>query len=826
MLPVATVRSSLAHLGYAEDLIQTDWAANDGIQDEPPIPLAMMAFWDHPFDRFRSALAVAELNGCPAKGYAQRIVLQTVCHVILCDDQNAELWLLDRDDVKRGQQVSLTNIADLFNRNAAQLQRGSVAKQKLRIRQYALYEADPQGQSFGDWAVRPTIDHTNRVFARLIKRVSQLVPRPLPVDDHMRWLFRLLTLRVGKDRGWGVASDLNREVISEFFERAEMYPRIWSSDRVSTATRTQIVEQVLETLQPFIFASIDPILIIKAFQIPALGRLQKRINLFPTPRPYAWDMMSSIPLHSDMSVCDPTVGTGTFLIAAGHSLWSNWESDYSPVSRLREMLHGADSSAFSVDVTQIALDLAFGWDDIGWKIVEAPAAETISTLSHGREWVIVGNPPWEAEGRSENEAGKILSTYVDTLSERKAGWIATIVPRTVWTNRSSHGRALRESVASTYQVEAVWELPWEAIAGGRSQAIASVIARGNSPAVTVWKRVDDKGIVHRVGYTSARERPSMLSLVAPDARFLRRRLGRCTKLADWYNVRVGMRLRKGKSAEIAVFQNGDVPYIEAKGDMERELIKPRAILTRRQVRDDRWIREHFEWPALGYRSELESLPQLSIPQNIYEGLVQLSVTVLKDTLLLSNRFLICTPRLDTTVEFASGVAAILTSAIGRLWLHAFGVAGRHLAKTALERFPLPPSDVVSVIGRVQELRPRRIPGIGGTYGAAVSNMSFEYQLFVCSSYGLDTKECAVVLGLGRILGFNDPLPKSLLEHFAPNDRKLEQTIRCIEELDLEKETDEGVELYIRALTEWDQRRHLVLDGEGYQIAVDKIAVSD
>jgi hypothetical protein len=105
-------------------------------------------------------------------------------------------------------------------------------------------------------------------------------------------------------------------------------------------------------------------------------------------------------------------------------------------------------------------------------------------------------------------------------------------------------------------------------------------------------------------------------------------------------------------------------------------------------------------------------------------------------------------------------------------------------------------------------------------------MSFEYQLFVCSSYGLDTKECAVVLGLGRILGFNDPLPKSLLEHFAPNDRKLEQTIRCIEELDLEKETDEGVELYIRALTEWDQRRHLVLDGEGYQIAVDKIAVSD
>ena len=166
MLPIGAVRRSLSHLGYDQDLIETNWDTSDGIQDDPQIALPLVAFWDHPFDRFRSAVAVAEMNGTSARLHAKKIVFQTVSHVLLCDDNDVELWLLDRDDVKREQKVPLGDLTYLFRRHADTLTRASVAKQKIRLRQYALYETDPQGRSFGDWAVKPTVDHAHKVFSR------------------------------------------------------------------------------------------------------------------------------------------------------------------------------------------------------------------------------------------------------------------------------------------------------------------------------------------------------------------------------------------------------------------------------------------------------------------------------------------------------------------------------------------------------------------------------------------------------------------------------------------------------------------------------------
>ena len=720
----------------------------------------------------------------------------------------------------------MNEIGYLFRRNAENLERANVAKQKLRLRQYTLYETDPQGRAFGDWAVRPTIDHANKVFSSLVKRVSLLVPRPLPIDDHIRWLFRLLTLRVGKDRGWSVASDLDRRGISAFCQRANTYPTPWLADQLPSEVGEQIAEDVLDTLESLNFESIDPILIVKAFRIPALRSLRKRINLFPTPRPYAWDMMSSIPLHAGMAVCDPTVGTGTFLVAAGHALWSGSGMDDGQLSPLRQVLHGADSSALSVDFARIALDLAFGWDETGWRIEAAPASTTISNLSHEKEWVIVGNPPWQGQGRSQNVAGEILSDYVDAISERPAGWIATIVPRTVWTSRSTYGESLRKRVAERYQVESVWELPWDAITGGRTQAIASVISRGSPSAVTTWKRVGSDGVVHRVGYNSPGSWSKMRPVNGPDAHFICDRFAKCESLGEWYNVRVGMQRRSRKDTRLDAYLDGDIPYIEARADIEREYAIPRALLNAEIIRDDSWISDHFAYPAAKYRSELHRLPQLSMPQNIYEDLSTLSVCVFNDPVLLSNSFLICTPRKVITDNFARGIATILTSSIGRLWLHLFAIAGRHLAKMDVERFPLPSREAIEEIGAIGNLRARYVGGTRCNYEAAVPNNSVESQLAICRGYELELRESAVLLSLGHLLGFNDRLPQSVLDSLAPDAVELEQMIRKLETVDIEREPDQGRALYARALAQWDQRRYLVLDGDGWQIAIGRLSVAE
>ena len=824
MFPIATVVNSLTALGYTHDLIRTHWDSRDGIQPESIVPLPVTAFWDRPFDRFRSALAVAELNGISTRQRANEVVLQTVSHVLLCDDQVAELWLLDRDEITCKEKVPTEKIPHLFRRYDEQLNRANVAKQKLRLRQYALYESDSDGQSFGTWAVRPTIEHASAVLNSLVKAVSGLGLAPTQIDDHVRWLFRVLTLRIGKDRDWDVAGDLTRESVTDFLERAHVYPTPWMSKGVSNRMQTCIAEHVLETLQPMNFASIDPLLIIKAFNVPALTRLRRNNNLFPTPRPYAWDMMSSIPLHPGMAVLDPTVGTGTFLMAAGHALWTLWASSDSALSRLRDSLYGADSSPFSCDFANMALDLAFGWHEKGWKVTQALATETVLDLPVDREWAIVGNPPWNGRGRSENEAGKILSSYIDALSERPSGWIATIVPRTVWTNKSAHGMSLRERAATNFQMEAVWELPWASIAGGRAQAIASVMSRGHHPSPTVWKRLDSEGVVHRIGYNLEHDRAAAPILESPDARYLVQKTSNRRRLGHWYNIRVGVQPLPGTPGRLESFRGGQLPYIESKREMQMQPAKPLAYLSLEDLGDDVWVHRYFAYPATLYRSELQSLPQLCIPQNIYEGLSRLSVSVYNSPVLFSNRFLICTRRRRTSMDFTRGVGRLLTSAIGRLWLHLFATSGRHLTKTALETFPLPPDNSVERIGANSELAVYEIENTDCQHEVASSRMCVKEEYTICHAYGLNDKEATVVLALGYMLDFNEPPPRKMLEQFGPDVRTLRRATTRLEALDPDEDTDEGLKLYLQALEEWDKERYLVLKGTYYELAIDKIAV--
>ena len=244
------------------------------------------------------------------------------------------------------------------------------------------------------------------------------------------------------------------------------------------------------------------------------------------------------------------------------------------------------------------------------------------------------------------------------------------------------------------------------------------------------------------------------------------------------------------------------------------------------IRTDGWIRDHFAYPAVNYRSELHCLPQLAIPQNIYEGSRTFSVSVLRHAVLFSNSFLICTSREATNHNLARGVAKIISSSIGRLWLHLFATSGRHLSKTQIESFPLPPRDVVEDIGTLEDLEIRYIRDTDCKHEATVTDRSVESQLVICRAYGLDLRASAVILSVGYILGLNDPLPRSILDSLAPDEGKLEKMIAELESLDLDKESEQGKAIYLKALAEWDQRRYLTLDGDGCRITIDKRSVSE
>ena len=820
---IEAIHKSLNEFGYSDEFIKRSWVPHSVLPEEDAPDLPLTAFWGYPFDQFRSAVTVVEKNGIPAKDLAKGIASRTLSHVLLCDGEEVELWLLDSKDIKRHEsRVPIRQIESLIDSYGTKLERSIVVDQKIRLRQYALYEADPKGQSFGEWAVRPSIEQASENLSRLVANVMTYSGSSASSEENesvIRWLFRVLALRVGKDRNWDVASDLGREAISEFTKRAEHYPRPWPnmSTNLSINKRSSISECVLEALIDFDFSTVDPIFIVKAFGSPALRQIRADIDLFPTPRPYAWDMMASIPLREGMGIYDPTVGTGTFLVAAGHAFWTRWSSEDDVLLQIRNSLRGTDKSSLSTDLAHITLDLAFGWNDIGWRIAEARADIAVPKLSREREWVLVGNLPWSGRGRSQNQAAKILALYVDVLSKRDSGWIATIVPRSVWTSRDSTGDALRESIDSNFQIESAWELPWEAIRGGRAQAIATVLSRGQPATTTVWNRQSLTGVIHTIGYSPAHLGVAGHFFPSSDARYLKRRLANCPKLQDWYNVRVGIELNCPDR-----ITRGKIPFMRSLRRIGRYEERPDYLGAADVEYGSKWAKNHFTRQAYDYRKELQVLPQIAIPRHIYEGPARLRAMVFDQPMLLSKSFLICTPHGETTMTFAHGIATILASSLGRLWLYLFAGAGRHLSNKTLGQLPLLEKRQIEEIGTTGSVSHFQFGS--ASYELICPHMSLEHELRICASYGFDEREGMIILALSYILGYNQAIPRGWIRKYASDPIKLRRMADELESLPLDSE--QRSRLYLKILSEREKDEYWIIRGEDYELSIDKSEVAD
>lgn len=833
----------LRELDYEDSLIQQDWSLRHMDTGETDLMIPYMAFWNQPFDIFHTALAVVHQNGVPA----QDIAVRTASNVLLYTGNDVELWLLnERNGITAGPRVPAKQVRSLITQFKDRLRSTKVAKEKIRWRQYALYEADPNGNNaFREWSIQPDTHQTDRTLKKLIRDV---VPAPTddvsaPADrvgllrDRARWLFRLLSLRVGRDRGWGIVSHLASGAVTEFAKQATLYPGQWQSDtsHMTGDERTKMSEQVLSRLEHYDFSTTDPIFITRAVGAARLRKVRLETDLFPTPKPFAWDMMASVPLSEGMCICDATAGTGTFLIAAGHAVWDQANIGSGELPDLREILRGGDQSRLSADLTQIGLDLAFGWRSAGWNVGVATAKDTLAELPQDRPWALVGNLPWSAKGKSRNASAIVVEQYVNALSHRDTGWIAVIVPRSAWTSVKQEDVCLRERIADALQVESAWELPWGAIPGGRAQAIAAVLSKGRSATTSIWKQVDERGTVHTVGYS--RPSRSLDDCVSAPARYLRKRLSGSSLLGDHFDVWEGVKFKGIQSGN--PLSGGTVPVMRRKKDVGAPVREPLELTVEDIKEKGGWIHQNSNRRAKSYAEGLLQLPQLAFPRHIYEGTRSgMQSLLIKQPMLLSDAFLIAVPRDGFTAEFVRGVGALLNTALGRLWLHVFATFGRDLSNRQAMNFPLPPSDQVEMWGRktaervsrhflgdsqYEMLRPTR-PSADA--GEECATFTLDEELDACRAYGLEDHEGAAVLGLSKLAGMTDSIPRNWLDDLddtLPNKARIDSLLQKARTLS--PDDPYLSDLNLQLLSERRKQERLVAGGGACELSIRKSSVT-
>ena len=825
-----TARAWLRECDYEDSLIKPNWSLRHMDTGKTDLMIPYMAFWNQPFDLFHTALAVVQQNGVPAQDIAAR----TASNVLLCADSTVELWLLDEQDrIAPVSPVPMHQAPALIAEYKERLRRDKVKKEKIRWRQFALYEADPNGNAFRGWSTQPSATQADRSLKKLIREV---VPIPAKgkkataeqldvLRDRSRWLFRLLSLRVGKDRDWGIASHLSRGGVSEFAECAKLYPVSWPSDTSHlTASEQEVIsERVLSRLEHYDFSTVDPLFVTKAVRASTLSQLRSAIDLFPTPKPFAWDMMASIPLHEGTCVCDATAGTGTFLIAAGHAIWNEANLGNGGLPNLRQMLRGGDMSLFSTDLSQISLDLAFGWQETGWNVHVADARQTLEEMPADRQWALVGNLPWSAKGKGRNASALVLEDYVDALSRRDAGWIAVIVPRSVWTSTKQRDVRLRERMTEALQLESAWELPWGAIVGGRAQAVAALLSRGQPATTSIWKQVDERGAVHTVGYSRPRRNPD--DCLSAPAQYLQARLASFSVLRDWFDVWEGVKFKSELSGSLQ--SGGAVPFILRQADVGVDVRRPQRLTLADITEKGGWIQQNSHRRAKSYGADLQKLPQFAIPRHIYEGTSdRMHSLFMVKPILLSDAFLISIPKDNFAVEFTHGVAVLLNTALGRLWLHIFATAGRDLSNQRVMDFPLPPRDQVEKWGRLAARRSSR-HFLGNThYDMFQPSFSFDEELSACREYGLRDDECAAVLALSSLLGIKGRIPRRWLDRLDGVRHDVARVDELLQKAErLEPGEADLSDLYLDVLSERRKRERIVAVGRECEVAIKRVAVT-
>lgn len=464
------VKTALLTAGYSEIAEQYSFQLSEADRPEKA-PLPLVAFWQDTMDQFASAIAVRWVGG---DGRHVDAHLKAIAndlwapYSILAGPGGCDIWETIGTGSANEQvfrqleaEVAYEALPSALSRRTSELGPETVANRKRIWRQKALYEASPEPNAFLQWAFRPTRARLADVFSALVSAIGDLAELDELLTEHVRWLIRLLGVRIIWDKRWRDPGD--RTSARDLVSAAQSYPTmVGPHEAMHTRIGLAVAERVVQQLAHIHLAAADGGLLSQLMQGNGVPKqLLQRWRLFLTPPDVAWRLVAGLPIEGitpeERFVWDGTCGSGTILVAGLERLRSlSAATGHELRAYLIDHVRGNEQQPAMADLTRIALDLALGAAaGPDWTVTVGEVSRAISSASVRRPSVIVSNPPFHRSGRSLDEAIPVIEGYLDVL--RNDGLLAVLAPRSLLGTVGATG--LRKRMIEECQFLEVAELP-------------------------------------------------------------------------------------------------------------------------------------------------------------------------------------------------------------------------------------------------------------------------------------------------------------------------------------------------------------------------------
>ena len=366
------VRAALTTLGYSEISEGYDFQlSRTRRQKEAPLPLAV-AFWQDARDQFGSAIAVRWVSSehTQIESYLKAIANDLWApYSIVAEPRGCEIWetigplsTLEQT-FRRLARVPYGALPLALAHRSSELGPNAVARQKRVWRQKALYEASPEPNAFLQWAYRPTRDRLANVLSTLVRDVYSRSALDSLFTERVRWLIRLLGVRITWDKRWMESGD--RASARELLAAARFYPtRLSQNETLHADVGLEVARQVVQHLAHVHLAAANGGLLSQLMQdngVPT--ELLRHWRLFLTPPDVAWQLLADLPIESlatsERFLWDSTCGSGTLLVAGLERLRSLSSLTGRDLREyLVEHVRGNERQPAMAELTRIRLDLA------------------------------------------------------------------------------------------------------------------------------------------------------------------------------------------------------------------------------------------------------------------------------------------------------------------------------------------------------------------------------------------------------------------------------------------------------------------------------------
>jgi len=480
------VISALGGIGYAEGLIESNYAfADNFVQDNPTVVVPAVAFGQFPSGYDSACFAVVRSNGKSGPELIRDYRALGAPRAFEVYPDRVIHWRVSLNPTGADAQETIwpETLATHFRQNRSNWEPSKV----LRAKDVAA--PGPRQLDFVDVGLIPALEESVRsklgplletVLFEASKIYQELHREEPEHDELVRLVFRALTGKVMSDRGipgFDFGSDIP-EATAFLLQIAKHYQD--SRPILHDATVQQAV--VKRLWQSFSFRNLSVEVLAFIWEDTLVtDRLRALHGIHATPAAVARYMTHRLPLRetrpSNRFVVEPCCGSGVFLVAALHRL----RELLSPLMDARKrhryfkkMLKGFDIDEFGLEVARSCLMLADFPNPNGWQlrlndVFMQNANGFITALKEAR--VVLCNPPFEDftkdERKEDAEAEekdkkfapqkpiRLLNTVLDHL--HPAGSLGFVLPAAFLDGRSY--RDIRRRLAKRFQRLEVVRLP-------------------------------------------------------------------------------------------------------------------------------------------------------------------------------------------------------------------------------------------------------------------------------------------------------------------------------------------------------------------------------